>query len=55
VSLYPCRAVAKPIQRDLKGRTFRAPHSACVFTRPRPGTAVRGHQIPVGRASGLRA
>jgi hypothetical protein len=35
VSLYPSQVATKPIQRDLKGRFFRRPHSARVFTRPR--------------------
>lgn len=47
VSLYPSRGTAKPIRRDLKGRFFRAPRSAYVFTRPRPGAAARlaGHRM----------
>jgi hypothetical protein len=39
VSLYPSRVAAKPIRRDLKGRFFRTPLSACVFTHPRPEAA----------------
>lgn len=41
MSLYPSRAVAKPVQRDLNGRLFRLERSAYVFTQPRPVPAVR--------------
>jgi len=40
VSLYPSRVAARPIRRDLKSRFSKTPHSACVFTQPRPTTVI---------------
>ncbi|CAJ7135299.1 Uncharacterised protein [Burkholderia pseudomallei] len=41
VSLQPSRANAQPTRRDLNGQLFRLERSACIFTRPRPHSAVR--------------
>jgi hypothetical protein len=48
VSLDPSRVATKPIQCDLKGRFFRRPHEARVFTRPRPVSVIREGSVTGG-------